>query len=159
MILAYGSVKWWGIFTSDQCSGINRFVALFAVPLLSFHHVAPSPCRCTPRSSTTPRPSNLTNTSRTGAGRAVTAEAAVRPPRGAAQGGAVRVRRRRGRGGRGRAWPGMVHHGQQQPRRVGQVRDEEESVDVLWSRRARSGSGRRGAPRGGAGRRPRQPAV
>ncbi|GER32949.1 auxin efflux carrier family protein [Striga asiatica] len=40
MILAYGSVKWWRIFTPDQCSGINRFVALFAVPLLSFHFIA-----------------------------------------------------------------------------------------------------------------------
>lgn len=40
MILAYASVKWWKIFTPDQCSGINRFVALFAVPLLSFHYIA-----------------------------------------------------------------------------------------------------------------------
>ncbi|KAL4362479.1 hypothetical protein GQ457_04G039190 [Hibiscus cannabinus] len=40
MTLAYGSVKWWNIFTPDQCSGINRFVALFAVPLLSFHFIA-----------------------------------------------------------------------------------------------------------------------
>ncbi|XP_042383122.1 probable auxin efflux carrier component 1c [Zingiber officinale] len=40
MILAYGSVKWWGIFTPTQCSGINRFVALFAVPLLSFHFIS-----------------------------------------------------------------------------------------------------------------------
>ncbi|XP_073295575.1 probable auxin efflux carrier component 1c isoform X2 [Primulina huaijiensis] len=40
MMLAYGSVKWWKIFTPDQCSGINRFVALFAVPLLSFHFIA-----------------------------------------------------------------------------------------------------------------------
>ncbi|XP_017977812.1 PREDICTED: probable auxin efflux carrier component 1b [Theobroma cacao] len=40
MILAYGSVKWWKIFSSDQCSGINRFVALFAVPLLSFHFIS-----------------------------------------------------------------------------------------------------------------------
>ncbi|KAK8948801.1 Auxin efflux carrier component 1 [Platanthera zijinensis] len=40
MILAYGSVKWWSIFTADQCSGINRFVALFAVPLLSFHFIS-----------------------------------------------------------------------------------------------------------------------
>ncbi|KAK6127743.1 hypothetical protein DH2020_038519 [Rehmannia glutinosa] len=40
MVLAYGSVKWWKIFTPDQCSGINRFVALFAVPLLSFHFIA-----------------------------------------------------------------------------------------------------------------------
>lgn len=40
MVLAYGSVKWWRIFTPDQCSGINRFVALFAVPLLSFHFIS-----------------------------------------------------------------------------------------------------------------------
>ncbi|URE39217.1 auxin efflux carrier [Musa troglodytarum] len=40
MILAYGSVKWWKIFTPIQCSGINRFVALFAVPLLSFHFIS-----------------------------------------------------------------------------------------------------------------------
>ncbi|XP_058736118.1 probable auxin efflux carrier component 1c [Vicia villosa] len=40
MILAYGSVKWWKIFTPDQCSGINRFVAFFAAPLLSFHFIA-----------------------------------------------------------------------------------------------------------------------
>ena len=40
MILAYGSVRWWKIFTPEQCSGINRFVAVFAVPLLSFHFIA-----------------------------------------------------------------------------------------------------------------------
>ncbi|PNX94266.1 auxin efflux carrier component 1-like protein [Trifolium pratense] len=40
MILAYGSVKWWKIFSPNQCSGINRFVALFAVPLLSFNFIA-----------------------------------------------------------------------------------------------------------------------
>ncbi|KAJ9694354.1 hypothetical protein PVL29_010046 [Vitis rotundifolia] len=40
MILAYGSVKWWKIFSPDQCSGINRFVALFAVPLLSFRFIS-----------------------------------------------------------------------------------------------------------------------
>ncbi|KAK6159059.1 hypothetical protein DH2020_006373 [Rehmannia glutinosa] len=40
MILAYGSVKWWKIFTPDQCSGINRFVAVFAVPLLGFHFIS-----------------------------------------------------------------------------------------------------------------------
>eukprot|EP00249_Psilotum_nudum_P023397 c28858_g1_i1 orf=697-2667(+) len=40
MILAYGSVRWWKIFTPVQCSGINRFVAVFAVPLLSFHFIA-----------------------------------------------------------------------------------------------------------------------
>ncbi|RYR14277.1 hypothetical protein Ahy_B04g070838 isoform H [Arachis hypogaea] len=40
MILAYGSVRWWKIFSPDQCSGINRFVAIFAVPLLSFHFIS-----------------------------------------------------------------------------------------------------------------------
>ncbi|XXG50299.1 hypothetical protein AAC387_Pa02g4337 [Persea americana] len=40
MFLAYGSVKWWKIFTPDQCSGINRFVAIFAVPLLSFEVIS-----------------------------------------------------------------------------------------------------------------------
>ena len=40
MILAYGSVKWWKIFTPDQCFGINRFVAVFDVPLLSFHFIS-----------------------------------------------------------------------------------------------------------------------
>ncbi|KAL8211469.1 hypothetical protein R6Q57_005906, partial [Mikania cordata] len=33
-------IKWWKIFTPDQCSGINRFVALFVVPLLSFHFIS-----------------------------------------------------------------------------------------------------------------------
>ncbi|THU68797.1 hypothetical protein C4D60_Mb08t07620 [Musa balbisiana] len=40
MFLAYGSVKWWKIFTPEQCSGINRFVATFAVPVLSFHFIS-----------------------------------------------------------------------------------------------------------------------
>ncbi|XP_037493684.1 auxin efflux carrier component 6 isoform X1 [Jatropha curcas] len=40
MIVAYGSVKWWKIFTPEQCSGINRFVAVFAVPVLSFHFIS-----------------------------------------------------------------------------------------------------------------------
>ncbi|KAM7269570.1 hypothetical protein ACFE04_025067 [Oxalis oulophora] len=40
MILAYGSVRWWKIFSPDQCAGINRFVAVFAVPLLSFHFIS-----------------------------------------------------------------------------------------------------------------------
>ncbi|GLU15384.1 hypothetical protein SLE2022_318810 [Rubroshorea leprosula] len=40
MILAYGSVRWWKIFSPDQCSGINRFVAIFAIPLLSFHFIS-----------------------------------------------------------------------------------------------------------------------
>ncbi|KAG9129060.1 hypothetical protein Leryth_016889 [Lithospermum erythrorhizon] len=40
MFLAYGSVRWWKIFTPEQCSGINRFVAVFAVPLLGFHFIS-----------------------------------------------------------------------------------------------------------------------
>ncbi|KAJ7544647.1 hypothetical protein O6H91_09G087700 [Diphasiastrum complanatum] len=40
MLLAYGSVKWWKILTPEQCGGINRFVAIFAVPFLSFHIIS-----------------------------------------------------------------------------------------------------------------------
>lgn len=40
MILAYISVKWWKLFTPDQCLGINKFVANFSVPLLSFQVIA-----------------------------------------------------------------------------------------------------------------------
>ncbi|KAK3032434.1 hypothetical protein RJ639_037161 [Escallonia herrerae] len=40
MLVAYGSVKWWKIFTPEQCSGLNRFVAVFAVPVLSFHFIS-----------------------------------------------------------------------------------------------------------------------
>lgn len=40
MILAYVSVKWWKIFTPDQCSGINKFVAKFSIPLLSFQIIS-----------------------------------------------------------------------------------------------------------------------
>ncbi|XP_020528245.1 probable auxin efflux carrier component 8 isoform X2 [Amborella trichopoda] len=40
MFLAYGSVKWWRIFTTDQCSVINRFVAIFAIPFLSLQIIS-----------------------------------------------------------------------------------------------------------------------
>lgn len=40
MILAYISVKRWKLFTPDQCSGINKFVANFSVPLLSFRVIS-----------------------------------------------------------------------------------------------------------------------
>ncbi|XP_020259226.1 probable auxin efflux carrier component 8 isoform X1 [Asparagus officinalis] len=40
MILAYMSIKWWKLFTSTQCSGINKFVAKFSVPLLSFRYIS-----------------------------------------------------------------------------------------------------------------------
>lgn len=39
MFLAYASVKW-NLFTPQQCGGINRFVAIFAVPLLSFEFIS-----------------------------------------------------------------------------------------------------------------------
>ncbi|XP_074375078.1 putative auxin efflux carrier component 8 isoform X3 [Apium graveolens] len=42
MILAYISVKWWKLFTPDQCSGINKFVAKFSIPLLSFQLISTS---------------------------------------------------------------------------------------------------------------------
>ncbi|XP_042502692.1 probable auxin efflux carrier component 8 [Macadamia integrifolia] len=40
MILAYMSAKWWKLFTLEQCSGINKFVAKFSIPLLSFHVIS-----------------------------------------------------------------------------------------------------------------------
>ncbi|KAK9111329.1 hypothetical protein Scep_018848 [Stephania cephalantha] len=40
MFIAYSSVKWWKIFSPEQCAGINRFVAVFAVPVLSFHFIS-----------------------------------------------------------------------------------------------------------------------
>ncbi|KAJ9152548.1 hypothetical protein P3X46_026105 [Hevea brasiliensis] len=36
MILAYISMKWWRLFTPDQCASINKFVAKFSIPPLSF---------------------------------------------------------------------------------------------------------------------------
>lgn len=36
MIAAYLSIKWWKLFTPDQCAGVNKFVANFSIPLLSF---------------------------------------------------------------------------------------------------------------------------
>ncbi|KAG9457249.1 hypothetical protein H6P81_001757 [Aristolochia fimbriata] len=40
MFVAYASVKWWKTFSPQQCAGINRFVAVFAVPVLSFHFIS-----------------------------------------------------------------------------------------------------------------------
>lgn len=40
MILAYLSIKWWKLFTPDQCTGINKFVAKISIPLLSFHVIS-----------------------------------------------------------------------------------------------------------------------
>ncbi|KAL4577237.1 hypothetical protein LXL04_013342 [Taraxacum kok-saghyz] len=42
MILAYVSVKWLKLFTQDQCAGINKFVAKFSIPLLSFQVISKS---------------------------------------------------------------------------------------------------------------------
>lgn len=42
MILAYLCVKWWKLFTPDQCSGINKFVAKLSIPLLSFTVISKS---------------------------------------------------------------------------------------------------------------------
>lgn len=33
LFLGYGSVKWWGIFTPEQCDAINRLVCYFTLPL------------------------------------------------------------------------------------------------------------------------------
>ncbi|XP_039118535.1 probable auxin efflux carrier component 8 [Dioscorea cayenensis subsp. rotundata] len=40
MLSAYISKKWWKLFTPDQCSGINKFVAKFSIPLLSFQVIS-----------------------------------------------------------------------------------------------------------------------
>uniref|UniRef100_A0A803PYR4 Auxin efflux carrier component n=1 Tax=Cannabis sativa TaxID=3483 RepID=A0A803PYR4_CANSA len=40
LILGYGSVKWWKIFTPDQCGAINRFVCFFTLPLYTFDFTA-----------------------------------------------------------------------------------------------------------------------
>ncbi|XP_042394270.1 auxin efflux carrier component 3-like [Zingiber officinale] len=40
MFLAFASVRWRKVFTPEQCAGINRFVAIFAIPLLSFEFIS-----------------------------------------------------------------------------------------------------------------------
>lgn len=40
LILGYGSVKWWKIFTPEQCGAINRFVCFFTLPLFTFEFTA-----------------------------------------------------------------------------------------------------------------------
>lgn len=40
MIAAYLSQKWWKLFTPDQSAGINKFVANFSIPLLSFRVIS-----------------------------------------------------------------------------------------------------------------------
>ncbi|XP_026660166.1 probable auxin efflux carrier component 1d isoform X2 [Phoenix dactylifera] len=36
MTLGYAAARWWHALTPDQCAGINRFVSVFAIPLLTF---------------------------------------------------------------------------------------------------------------------------
>ncbi|KAG8057309.1 hypothetical protein GUJ93_ZPchr0002g22988 [Zizania palustris] len=38
--LGYGSVRWWKLFTADQCDAVNRLVAYFAVPFFAFDFAA-----------------------------------------------------------------------------------------------------------------------
>ncbi|KAF8393942.1 hypothetical protein HHK36_020144 [Tetracentron sinense] len=40
LILGYGSVRWWHIFTKEQCDAINRFVCFFTLPLFTFEFTA-----------------------------------------------------------------------------------------------------------------------
>ncbi|XVE90548.1 hypothetical protein DITRI_Ditri20bG0086600 [Diplodiscus trichospermus] len=35
LMFGYGSVKWWGIFTPEQCDAINRLVCYFTLPLFA----------------------------------------------------------------------------------------------------------------------------
>uniref|UniRef100_A0A2N9IXX9 Auxin efflux carrier component n=1 Tax=Fagus sylvatica TaxID=28930 RepID=A0A2N9IXX9_FAGSY len=40
LILGYGSVRWWHIFTREQCEAINKFVCFFTLPLLTIEFTA-----------------------------------------------------------------------------------------------------------------------
>ncbi|XP_056168170.1 auxin efflux carrier component 5 isoform X2 [Syzygium oleosum] len=40
LMLGYGSVRWWRMFTSEQCDGINRMVCYFIIPLFGFEFTA-----------------------------------------------------------------------------------------------------------------------
>ncbi|KAK9291723.1 hypothetical protein L1049_019672 [Liquidambar formosana] len=40
LILGFGSVRWWHIFTHEQCDAINRFVCFFTLPLFTFEFTA-----------------------------------------------------------------------------------------------------------------------
>ncbi|GAB2277194.1 Auxin efflux carrier component 5 [Dionaea muscipula] len=44
LMLGYGSVRWWHIFTPEQCNAINRLVCYFTLPMFTFDftvHVDP----------------------------------------------------------------------------------------------------------------------
>jgi len=38
--LGYGSVRWWKLFTPDQCDAVNRLMAYFSVPFFAFDFAA-----------------------------------------------------------------------------------------------------------------------
>ncbi|KAJ8753017.1 hypothetical protein K2173_008804 [Erythroxylum novogranatense] len=40
LMLGYGSVRWWKIFTPEQCGAINRLVCYFTLPLFAFEFTA-----------------------------------------------------------------------------------------------------------------------
>ncbi|KAG4992627.1 hypothetical protein JHK87_026084 [Glycine soja] len=40
LLLGYGSLKWWNIFTREQCEAINKLVCYFTLPLFIFEFTA-----------------------------------------------------------------------------------------------------------------------
>ncbi|TKY65362.1 putative auxin efflux carrier component 8 [Spatholobus suberectus] len=40
LVLGYGSVKWWNIFTKEQCDAMNKLVCYFTLPLFTFEFTA-----------------------------------------------------------------------------------------------------------------------
>ncbi|XAR49130.1 hypothetical protein NMG60_11032210 [Bertholletia excelsa] len=40
LMMGYGSVRWWRIFTPEQCDAINRLVCYFTFPLFTFEFTA-----------------------------------------------------------------------------------------------------------------------
>ncbi|KAG0488859.1 hypothetical protein HPP92_007670 [Vanilla planifolia] len=40
MIFAYACVRWWKLFTPEECSVINKFVSKIFIPLLSYQVIS-----------------------------------------------------------------------------------------------------------------------
>uniref|UniRef100_A0A7N0U6L2 Auxin efflux carrier component n=1 Tax=Kalanchoe fedtschenkoi TaxID=63787 RepID=A0A7N0U6L2_KALFE len=40
LALGYGSIRWWKIFSKDQCDAVNRLVCYFTLPLFTFDFTA-----------------------------------------------------------------------------------------------------------------------
>ncbi|XP_061357415.1 auxin efflux carrier component 5 isoform X1 [Gastrolobium bilobum] len=40
LVLGYGSVRWWNIFTREQCDAINKLVCYFTLPFFTFQFTA-----------------------------------------------------------------------------------------------------------------------